>query len=111
MDYGKALKIARALAGLQQKEVAELAGVNPSYISMIEMGKRQPSVKTIQKLSRALKMPTHLLTLLAAEEGDLPPDSGEMERVGESLTRLLIGLRGTEISEKPSTAKQTRKKH
>ena len=91
MDYGKALKIARAIVGLQQKELASLAGLAPSYLSLIEMGKRKPSVSAIRKLSHALKIPAHLLTLLAAEEDDLTlVDAGELQRAGESLARLLL---------------------
>jgi len=71
MDYGKALRIARAIAGLQQKELAELAGIDPSHISLIEVGKRKPSVDMVEKLAKALQIPEHLFTLLAAESEDL----------------------------------------
>lgn len=92
MDYGKALKIARAISGLQQKELAVLAGLAPSYVSLLEMGKRKPSVGAIRKLSQALKVPTHLLTLLAAEEDDLSlVEPTELKRAGESLAELLLG--------------------
>jgi transcriptional regulator with XRE-family HTH domain len=92
MDYGKALKIARAISGLQQKELAVLAGLAPSYVSLLEMGKRKPSVGAIRKLSQALKVPTHLLTLLAAEEDDLTlVEPTELKRAGESLAELLLG--------------------
>ncbi len=92
MDYGKALKIARAISGLQQKELAVLAGLAPSYVSLLEMGKRKPSVGAIRKLSHALKVPTHLLTLLAAEDDDLTlVEPTELKRVGESLAELLLG--------------------
>jgi transcriptional regulator with XRE-family HTH domain len=94
MDYGKALKIARAISGLQQKELAVLAGLAPSYVSLLEMGKRKPSVGAIRKLSQALKVPTHLLTLLAAEEDDLSlVEPTELKRAGESLAELLLGGR------------------
>ena len=43
MDYGKALRIGRAIAGLQQRELAELAEIDPSHNSLIEVGKRKPS--------------------------------------------------------------------
>ena len=91
MNYGKALKIARAIVGLQQKELALLAGLAPSYLSLIEMGKRRPSMAAIRKLSHALKIPAHLLTLLAAEGDDLAlVDDSELQRASESLARLLL---------------------
>jgi XRE family transcriptional regulator, master regulator for biofilm formation len=92
MNYGKGLKIARALAGLQQKELAKLADIDPSHVSLMEMGKREPSVKTLQKLSDALKIPHHLLVLLSAEPRDLRiDDPEELKRAVESLTHLILG--------------------
>jgi transcriptional regulator with XRE-family HTH domain len=111
MNYGKALKVARAIAGLQQKEVAELAGLTPSYVSLIEMGKRSPSQKTVEKLSRALKLPSHLFTLLAAEDDDLElTQADELSKVGESLTRILLNRGPSKKHEKSNTAKRGRSK-
>lgn len=91
MDYGKALRIARALAGLQQKELARQAKMNPSHVSLIEMGKRKPSAKALEKLCRALRIPAHLFMLLGAEAQDLKVrDEGEIQRAAESLARLLF---------------------
>jgi transcriptional regulator with XRE-family HTH domain len=91
MDYGKALRIARAIAGLQQKELAELAGIDPSHISLIEIGKRNPSVDMVEKLAKALQIPEHLFTLLAAEPEDLDmKDPKELERAAQSLAQLLL---------------------
>lgn len=92
MDYAKALKIARAISGLRQNELAERAGIDPSHISLLEAKRRQPSVGMLQKLSRALGIPHHLLILLAAEPDDLQiTDPTELHRVSELLTRFLLG--------------------
>jgi len=91
MDYGKALKIARAIKGIQQAEVALKADLDPSYVCMLEKGKRRPSLETIERLSRALEIPTHLFSLLATEKNDLRrADAEELTRVGESLARLIF---------------------
>ena len=91
MNYGRALKIARAVAGLTQKEIARAASLDPSHISLIEAGRRKPSLTTVEKLTRALKIPNHLFTLLASEPADLNiADPQELARVSESLTRLLL---------------------
>jgi transcriptional regulator with XRE-family HTH domain len=91
MDYGKALKIARAIKGIQQAEVAVKADLDPSYVCMLEKGKRKPSLGTIERLSSALGIPTHLFSLLATEEKDLKKaDPKEIARVGESLARLIL---------------------
>jgi transcriptional regulator with XRE-family HTH domain len=97
VNYGRALRIARAISGLQQQELANKAGLTASYVSLVEMGKRNPSVTALRKLSQALEMPPHLLTLLATEPGDSDLiDAKEMESLGESLTRLLLRNRSDE---------------
>lgn len=91
MDYGKALRIARAIAGLQQKELAEIAELDPSHISLMEKGKRKPSVGTVQRLAKALQIPEHLMVLLAAEPQDLDiEDPKELQRSVHSLAQLLL---------------------
>lgn len=91
MDYGKALKIARAIKGVQQAEVAVKADLDPSYLCMLEKGRRKPSLGTIERLSCALGIPTHLFSLLATEQKDLKEaDAMELSRVGESLARLIL---------------------
>jgi transcriptional regulator with XRE-family HTH domain len=91
VNYGKALKIARAIAGLQQNELARLAHVNPSLVSLIENGQRQPSLKTVEKFTKALRIPNHLFTLLAAERDDLKGASpDQLQDVAQMLARLIL---------------------
>lgn len=39
-----------------QREVAALAGLNPNYYAKVERGNGMPSLKTIHKLAKALKV-------------------------------------------------------
>jgi transcriptional regulator with XRE-family HTH domain len=39
-----------------QREVAELAGLNPNYYAKVERGDGMPSLKTIHKLAKALRV-------------------------------------------------------
>lgn len=91
MDYAKALRVARAIAGLQQKDLAKRAGLNASHISLIESGRRRPSSIAIEKISGALGIPAHLFALLAAEPKDLDIATGtELHLAAESLAHLLL---------------------
>jgi transcriptional regulator with XRE-family HTH domain len=91
MNYGKGLKIARSLAGLQQRQLAKLAGIDPSHISLIEKGKRLPSQKTLEKLSAALNVPHHLLVLMSADPEELKATHpGALERAAQSLLKTLL---------------------
>jgi transcriptional regulator with XRE-family HTH domain len=104
MNYSKALKVARAISGLQQKELAERAELDASYLSLIELGKRKPSLSAIDKLSRALGIPQHLFVLLASEADDLSiADPIELQRAAESLARYLISGMGIKHGQEPDS--------
>ena len=91
MNYAKALRIARAIAGVEQKQLAKDAELNPSHISLIESGARQPSTGAIAKLCRALKIPEPLFNMLAAESADLRGiDEQEFEKIGTYLARFVL---------------------
>jgi DNA-binding XRE family transcriptional regulator len=46
---------ARRAAGLSQEELARRAGVRQETISRIESGKHSPTIRTVEKIDRALK--------------------------------------------------------
>ena len=56
MNVGKKIKEERLKLGLTQKEVAERSGISTSYICDIEVGRTNPSLKTLEKISRALEI-------------------------------------------------------
>ena len=53
---GQIVKDARQSAGLTQDELAEQSGITTRYIMAIENENRQPSMKVLFKLIRALKI-------------------------------------------------------
>ncbi|MEA5606000.1 helix-turn-helix transcriptional regulator [Nostoc sp. UHCC 0252] len=52
--FGKAIRRRRRELDLSQEELAERAGLHRNYISSIETGTRNPSLKNIEKLAQAL---------------------------------------------------------
>src|SRR5689334_12570609 len=71
MDFGKALRTVRARKGLSQKDVAKLTSLDQSYISLIESGRRKPTLAIAEELARALDIPVYLFMLLGSDERDL----------------------------------------
>lgn len=60
--FGKALQKLRKEKGLSQEKLSFESGVHRTYISLLERGKRCPSLKTIFQLSKALAVePADLL--------------------------------------------------
>ena len=50
------LKRIRAQRGLSQEQLADTAGVSRQYLSRLEIGRHDPSVSTMVKLAKALKV-------------------------------------------------------
>jgi len=86
LAFGKRLKELRAERGITQEILAETVGVEPAFIGMIEIGKRAPSFKTLQKIAECLDIqyfelfkaddantPNALQSLILKETKDLNP--------------------------------------
>lgn len=70
MNYAKALKQARVKKGYSQRKLAEMLGVRQGYLSMLESGKRIPSLKFLDLVSSTLKIPMYALAVLASDPDD-----------------------------------------
>ena len=54
--YGKAARTIRLDKKISQEELADLCGLHRTYISDIELGKRNVSLENIDKIAHALQM-------------------------------------------------------
>lgn len=54
--FGEKIKLVRKQKDLTQEELADKAGLHPTYIGQIERGKRNPSLENIYKIQKALKV-------------------------------------------------------
>lgn len=72
---GKVLRVLRNKSELSQERLALDAGLERTYISMLELGQRTPTIKTLIQLARALKMP--LSEIIKQFETDYKNYTGE----------------------------------
>jgi len=54
--FGKKVREIRLKKKLSQSDIARILGVHRSYISGLERGVRNPSLATVQKVAKALKV-------------------------------------------------------
>ncbi len=93
-DYAKAFRIIRAAFGLRQSELAERMPITASQLSLIEAGKRQPSLRVVNGLANAVGVPAALISLLASTADDVESKSDEdISDLARALLRLLVSAR------------------
>jgi transcriptional regulator with XRE-family HTH domain len=56
MKFGNNLRALRAKSGLSQEKLAESADLHKNMVGLLERGKRNPSLVTIVKLAKALRV-------------------------------------------------------
>ncbi len=63
--FGQVLRELRKEAGLSQEQLAFEAGIERNFVSLIERGVNQPTIRVIFKLSAALQiLPSKMLKLV-----------------------------------------------
>lgn len=55
-SLGQKIRKLRNKKNLTQVELAVIVNISPVYLGFIENGRRRPSLKTLEKLARALKV-------------------------------------------------------
>lgn len=53
---GKKVKKRRNFLGLTQEELAEKVGISRAYMGFIEQGRNVPTLETLEKVAKALKV-------------------------------------------------------
>lgn len=61
MDWSRAIRCARAYAGLTQAELGKAVGVNASAVSLWESGERDPQIQRIGLIGSACGVSTGVL--------------------------------------------------
>ncbi|MEM1335077.1 MAG: helix-turn-helix transcriptional regulator, partial [Actinomycetota bacterium] len=80
----------RRLADLSQRELARIAEVSDAYLSQLERGLHEPSVRVVNALSSALNLPSekllHFLRLDGGDGVESPPTTEATILIDDRLT-------------------------
>lgn len=88
MTVGECIKTLRASAGLKQHELAARAGISASMLSLVESGKREPTIPMLRAIAGALQIPANVLFAAALDSG-APASSPEAQQARALTERLL----------------------
>jgi transcriptional regulator with XRE-family HTH domain len=90
---GKRIHQLRKVAGWSQELLAERAGLNRSYISLLEAGKRDATLGTLKRIASAFQLPVDELVSgcinWASEVSGAGADSAEQRGLSPELTEAL----------------------
>jgi transcriptional regulator with XRE-family HTH domain len=90
---GQFIRDQRHQAELSLRELAERANVSNPYLSQIERGLHEPSMRVLKAIAGALNLPTDILLTRA---GVLPGDSADGGGIADTERAILADTRLTE---------------
>ncbi len=77
-QFGNLVRRRRLAIGLGQEALADKAGLHRTHVSLLERGKRMPSLTVIKKLAMALD--TTMASLMEELEGEADDETGSEGR-------------------------------
>jgi transcriptional regulator with XRE-family HTH domain len=85
---GSFIRAQRQLANLSLRQMADLAQVSNPYLSQLERGLHEPSVRVLQSIARALNVSADTLLAHAGVDDDTESDLPDTESAIRSDDRL-----------------------
>jgi len=86
--FGASVKVSRSLLGISQETLAERAALHRTYISDVECGSRNPSLKTIIRIAHALEV--SISSLFPSELEHFKNQSARTEQFGRNFVDILL---------------------
>ena len=81
--FGVVIRGRRLKAGLSQEALAHAAGLHPTYVSLLERGKRAATIVVVERLARALGTSmVDLVRPLERRTGTAPPEPSDGPEAG-----------------------------
>lgn len=89
-DIGRAIRIIRFAKRLRLGGVAKAAGLSVPFLSLVETGKRHPSLDVLRRLAEALDVPPGVLILVSASKHSTLRDTDRrVKRLVDDLRKLM----------------------
>ena len=82
------IRVIRKARGLKQQDLARESGISGNYLCLIEGGRREPTIAVLDRLARALNVPTAMFFVWREAGGD-QLDADNLDKIVELLIRRL----------------------
>lgn len=89
MTIGSTLKLLRTASDLTQISLAKDLNVTANYLSLVENGRKEPSLTFLKKFSKTLDAPLGYLLWIALEDKSLPEELDVKQKMDELLVNII----------------------
>lgn len=72
MNLGNSIKAFRKGRKLSQSDLAGMCGITSTYLSLVENGKKEPTIALIKVIAEKLVVPLPILIFSAITDEDIP---------------------------------------
>jgi transcriptional regulator with XRE-family HTH domain len=87
MNLGKTIKTVRTRLGLTQRALAARVGITPTYLCLVENGRREPGAALVRSICSALGVPPEIIFWEAL---DLPSEVSSAEKRILRLAKRIV---------------------
>jgi transcriptional regulator with XRE-family HTH domain len=97
----------RASAGLTQSELATRVSISPSFLSLLERDKREPTIRVLRAIGRALNVPPGVLVAAALADDPTGSPPGN-RRITEAIDHLVKAAYHLVLSERIDNTRKSK---
>jgi transcriptional regulator with XRE-family HTH domain len=89
-EIGTTIRIIRQAKRISLGDLAKRAKVSIAFLSLLEHGRREPSLLVLRRLAKALEIPSEVLIILSQPRGGtLEAQGAESKRLTRSIVKLM----------------------
>jgi transcriptional regulator with XRE-family HTH domain len=92
MTLGSTIRLLRQAVGLTQKEFAEELRITPSYLSLLETDKREPTIPLLRNMAERLGSPATLLFAAALGSSLGEEQAREIKIISQLVEAVRLNL-------------------
>ncbi|WP_411267918.1 helix-turn-helix domain-containing protein [Ketobacter sp.] len=95
MDLGGTIKQCRKVKKLTLAQLSKECGISVSYLSLLENNNREPSINTVESISKALGLPLSVLIFLASQRNEeIELSVSHIEALSNNIMELMVNVKG-----------------
>jgi transcriptional regulator with XRE-family HTH domain len=94
MNIGTTLRLLRIASDLKQTSVAKDLDITANYLSLVETGKKEPSLTFLKKFSQRFNVPLGYLLWIALGDIKLPAELVLKQKMDRLLINILRHKKG-----------------